>query len=241
MDKIVETSRERFWYRNAWERDMWVREQARRLPPQSRVLDAGAGACKYRPLFAHCVYKSQDFCQYKGQLVEYSQPVDYVGEITSIPIESGTLDAILCTEVLEHVPDPMAVLKEFHRLLKPGGRVFLTAPQVSNLHMEPYHFYTGFTHYWYRHWLSNYGFQIETVDYQGGPVQTWLTQWNFFYDNLRILERKSGIGGRLSCLLARAVMKIPLHYLLPWALRRFEPRLDRERNCVGLMVAAVKK
>ena len=148
MDKLVTTSREQFWCPDAWHRDQWIKAQAEQLPAGSHVLDAGAGASKYRPLFSHCRYQTQDFCQYQGPLVKYLQPVDYVCDITAIPLPDASLDAILCTEVLEHVLDPMAVIKEFSRLLKPGGKLWLTAPHGIYIHMEPYHFYNGLTEYW---------------------------------------------------------------------------------------------
>ena len=66
----------------------------------------GAGASKYRPYFSHCRYETQDFCQYQGDLVKYLEPIYYVCEITTIPLPAQSLDAILCTEVIEHVIDP---------------------------------------------------------------------------------------------------------------------------------------
>src|SRR5271170_4611715 len=158
MDRLATSKRDFRWNFEAYTRDAWVKEQAAILPKHSWVLDAGAGASKYRPYFAHCRYETQDFCQYQGSLVKYVDPIKYVCDITNIPLPSQSLDAIFCTEVIEHVVDPMAMLKEFARLLKPGGRLFLTSPLLSSLHMEPYHFYGGFTHYWYRHWLPHYGF-----------------------------------------------------------------------------------
>src|SRR4051794_12851701 len=118
MDKLVQTRRERFWNAEAWIRDEWVQQQAKSLARDSCVLDAGAGACKYRPFFSHCNYKTQDFCQYQGPLVKYIQPIDLVCDITAMPLPPESLDAILCTEVLEHVVAPMAVLAEFSRLTK---------------------------------------------------------------------------------------------------------------------------
>src|SRR5438093_12107329 len=116
MDKLVATRRERFWNAEAHIRDQWVKAQAALIAPGSRVPDAGAGASKYRPFFAHCRYETQDFCQYKGPLVKYLQPIDYVCDIAAVPLPEASLDAILCTEVLEHVTDPMRVLAEFSRL-----------------------------------------------------------------------------------------------------------------------------
>ena len=62
--------------------------------------------------------------------------LDIVGDITSIPEPDASFDAILCVEVLEHVPDPLAALRELGRLLKPNGQLILTAPFCSSRFRE---------------------------------------------------------------------------------------------------------
>jgi glycosyltransferase involved in cell wall biosynthesis/2-polyprenyl-3-methyl-5-hydroxy-6-metoxy-1,4-benzoquinol methylase len=56
-------------------------------------------------------------------------------EKSALPFSKGQFDAILFTEVLEHIAitDPGAILKEFHRVLKPGGLVFFSTPNVCNI------------------------------------------------------------------------------------------------------------
>jgi SAM-dependent methyltransferase len=240
MDKLVETRKERFWNPEAWQRDEWIKAEAAKFHPGSHVLDAGAGACKYRPFFSHCCYETQDFCQYKGELVKYLQPIDYVGEITRIPLPDCSLDGILCTEVFEHVVDPMAVLAEFSRLLKPGGKLLLTAPHGTILHMAPYHFYGGFTHFWYRHWLPFYGFAVDSITPQGGPGSAAAFYLNAFYSSWRAREHDLTVPMRLLSLVARMLVKIPIHYLAPWGLPQFDPYLDSNQICVGFMVAATR-
>jgi SAM-dependent methyltransferase len=89
--------------------------------------------------------------------------IDLVSDITEIPAPDASFDVILCSEVLEHVPEPTHALDEFTRLLKPGGVLILTAPFASNVHMAPYHFCSGFSKYWYEHHLPLRGFVIETL------------------------------------------------------------------------------
>jgi ubiquinone/menaquinone biosynthesis C-methylase UbiE len=93
--------------------------------------------------------------------------IDLVSDITTIPSPDASFDAILCSEVLEHVPEPTLALDEFTRLLKPGGVMILTAPFGSNVHMAPYHYCSGFTKYWYEHHLAQRGFRIETLTANG--------------------------------------------------------------------------
>jgi len=82
------------------------------------VLDAGAGAAPFRGLFAHVTYETADF----GQVHKNHARFDYLCDLTAIPVPDATYDLVLCTQVLEHVPDPVAVLREFNRVLKPRGQ-----------------------------------------------------------------------------------------------------------------------
>ena len=70
--------------------------------------------------------------------------------------------------MLEHHPEPIKVVKELARILKPGGILLLTAPLGSGIHQEPFHFYGGYTPYWYKKFLSEAGFgQITIVANEG--------------------------------------------------------------------------
>jgi len=155
-------------------RQAWLEQVLSSLPQDSRLLDAGAGELKNRRYCAHLDYISQDFCQYHsaggGHLDEGLQTKGWdtsriylVSDITEIPAPDESFDAILCSEVLEHVPEPTHALDEFARLLKPGGTLILTAPFGSNVHMAPYHYCSGFSKYWYEHHLALRGFQVREL------------------------------------------------------------------------------
>ena len=79
---------------NTHRRDAMVAQFAASLPAGTRVLDIGAGPCRYRPLFAHCSYHAQDFARYEGDGFKYGE-LDYVCDITSIPAPDSSFDAIL--------------------------------------------------------------------------------------------------------------------------------------------------
>ncbi len=156
---------------NQLERDRWVAEQAGKIPAGARVLDVGAGTCPYRRLFAHCDYRTHDFMKYGGVKLggtaEYGA-IDYVSEIDAIPVPDEAFDAVLCTEVIEHVPEPIRALNELARILKPGGTLLLTAPLGSGLHQLPYHFYGGFTPEWYRCFGPRTGLEVVELRPNGG-------------------------------------------------------------------------
>lgn len=158
---------------NEANRQAWLAKTLGALPAGARLLDAGAGELKNRVHCQHLEYRSQDFCQYKGGGSGLSSKhwdtsqIDIVCDITSIPEPDASFDAILCSEVLEHVPEPTHALDEFQRLLKPGGQLILTAPFGSNVHMAPYHFCSGFSRYWYEHHLPQRGFIITELTANG--------------------------------------------------------------------------
>lgn len=157
-----------FGRRNDRQRVAWVAREIAKLPAGWRVIDIGAGELRFKPYCSHLRYVAQDFGRYDGkgdglglQMGRFDQSgIDIVSDLTAIPEPDGSFDAALCTEVLEHVPDPLAAVREMARLLRPGGRLILTAPFISFTHFSPYHFHTGFSRYWHEHWLPRYGFRI---------------------------------------------------------------------------------
>lgn len=152
-----------------YEHTKWLTNQAQQLPRGSKVLDVGAGTCRFRNLFSHCDYKAHDFAKLEKKVMgtEYGQ-LDYISDILDIPVDASSFDVILCTQVLEHVPEPIRVIKEFARILTPGGILLLTSPQRSGLHQAPYHFYGGYTIYWYKKFLPDAGFDIVSIEPNGG-------------------------------------------------------------------------
>ncbi len=151
-----------------YERDQWVAKEAKQVPKGSRVLDVGAGNCRYRLLFSHCIYKTHDFAKLSEELTGGYGKLDYISDICSIPVEDKSFDVILCTEVLEHVPEPIRAIQEMSRILKLNGTLLLTAPQRSGLHQGPYHFYGGYTPFWYRFFLTKYNLKIISLEANGG-------------------------------------------------------------------------
>jgi ubiquinone/menaquinone biosynthesis C-methylase UbiE len=180
-------------------RQAWIKKTLASLPAKARLLDAGAGELANRKHCAHLDYVSQDFCQYKG-LDEgavkaglqgptwNTSKIDLVSDITAIPAPDASFDAILCSEVLEHVPEPTLALDEFARLLKPGGKLIITAPFASLVHMAPYHFCSGFSRYWYEHHLPPRGFHIVELT----PNGDWFAYTEQELRRLGGLERQRG-------------------------------------------------
>ena len=154
---------------------MWLAKTLAAVPAGLRILDAGAGELRNKPLCAHLDYVSQDACQYEGTGDDQglqtgtwdTSLIDLVCDIVDIPEPATSFDVILCSEVLEHLPDAIRVLDEFRRLLKPGGQLILTAPFASFVHFSPYHYATGFSRYWYEYHLPIRNFEIQELTPNG--------------------------------------------------------------------------
>jgi len=153
----------------------WVKKTLESLPSGNRILDAGAGEQQYKKYCTHLNYVSQDFAQYNPKQLsqglqmpswDYGK-LDIISDISSIPEKDASFDAILCTEVFEHIPTPILAIKEFSRLLKKNGVLIITAPFCSMTHFAPHHYYSGFNKYFYEKHLVENGFEITSISQNG--------------------------------------------------------------------------
>ena len=124
---------------------------ARHAVPNEQILDAGCGTgLNLRNLPAGSV--GIDINPRNIALLKERLPHHQVleGDIEALPFADGTFGTVLCTEVLEHVPDPAAALREFRRVVKPGGVLIGSVPARSLIwrlrflsstcpHSEPFH------------------------------------------------------------------------------------------------------
>lgn len=175
-------SRLRRLFDNEALRQAWVRARLAELPAGALLLDAGCGSQQYRDACAHLRYEAQDFGQVgldaKDSFAARSEtytygPLDYTGDIWAIPVEDARFDAVLCTEVFEHIPYPARTLQELSRITKPGGTLILTLPANSLRHMDPYFFYPGFSDRWLQRHLPEAGFDLVSLEAVGN-YHSWL-------------------------------------------------------------------
>lgn len=124
------------------------------------LLDLGCGsrpyAYLYKPHFKKCI---------GADLAEGPFPkkeVDIHCEATAVPLPDGTVDFILCTEVLHDIREPELFFREVFRLLKPGGQLFLTSPFLVPIVDGTYDHYR-YTEHGLRHHLLKGGFSVKSI------------------------------------------------------------------------------
>jgi len=106
-----------------------------------KILDVGCGDSPYR----HLLVSKQ--AQYVGIDIVNAKNFDYSGDTIihfngeDIPFPDESFDALLCTEVLEHVANFSRLVSEMHRVLKHGGRGVITVPWSARYHYIPYDFF----------------------------------------------------------------------------------------------------
>jgi SAM-dependent methyltransferase len=147
-----------------WAVTAFMREVAQQIPPENLVLDAGAGDSRYRSLFEGRHYIGVDAALGKG--LQYGG-LDVLSDLAALPFPEKTFDAVLCMNVLEHVLQPDACLREIYRVLKPRGVVYLLVPLFAREHQAPHDYYR-YTSYGINYLLKRIGFAVDYVRPVGG-------------------------------------------------------------------------
>ena len=137
------------------------------------VLDAGAGECQYKPYFGHTRYVGLDLAV--GDVAwDYSQ-LDTLGDLRFLPFPDNGFDAAVCIQTLEHVNEPLRVIQEIGRVLKPNGRFYLSAPMSWHQHQKP-HDYFRYTSFGFRYLLEQSGMRVVEMRPMGGYF--WFLSFN---------------------------------------------------------------
>jgi SAM-dependent methyltransferase len=129
----------------------------------ARLVDVGCGDAPYRHVLAHDWYLGLD------RRPRGAGATLVTADAASLPVAGGTADGVLCTEVIEHVPDERALAAELARVAAPGATLVLSAPFVHGLHEQPYDF-RRLTSIGLVRTLEPAGWDVEVVAAIGGPV-----------------------------------------------------------------------
>jgi SAM-dependent methyltransferase len=196
-----------------------------------RVLDVGCGTSPYRDYLPAGV-------DYVGVDRAVAGPaVRARADMAALPFLAASFDGALCTEVLEQSPRPWAIVAELARVLRPGGRLYLTAPFDWHFVDEPYDYFR-FTTHGLRALVEDAGFRVEAVEPVGGLFTALAGKLveEVVQDLWLPTARAAGIkrGAYLVAALASLPWNLASSALLPW--------LDRlsARNPFAIATRAVR-
>lgn len=154
-----------------------LRRTACHLKP-GRLLDVGCGIKPYESILRppDSEYVGIDYPVTAETQGRPWTKADVFADCVDMPFKDGEFDSVICTQVLEHVSEPKALLQEIGRVLKPGGVLLISVPMSWPHHEEPHDFYR-YTRYGLEHLLQETGFAMELCDQRGGLVATVIQLW----------------------------------------------------------------
>jgi ubiquinone/menaquinone biosynthesis C-methylase UbiE len=144
---------------------------------KGKLLDIGCGEQPMLPLFANRV---RAICGIDHpQTLHRNKRIDVFGSALCLPFRSGSFDTAVCFQVLEHVPEPLELLREARRVLKPGSHLILTAPHIWNVHEAPRDYFR-YTMYGLQHLFERAGFEVVEVRPMAGYFVTAAARFCYF-------------------------------------------------------------
>jgi SAM-dependent methyltransferase len=197
-----------------------------------RLLDAGSGHLPEQVMRAELLatgatLRTNDFSAGPG--------VDDVMDVSAMTYPDNSFDAIICTQVLEHVQSPPRTVAELARVLAPGGHLFISAPQSAWLHNLPWHYFNP-TRFGIELLLEQNGLTVVSRKAQGGHFSLLATNLHY---TVTMLQRSKlpGLVRKPAVLVSRLVFGLALKVFLLW-LDRFD---TDQRNTLGWCFHARKK
>lgn len=144
---------------------------------RGRVLDIGCGEQPFRKIFQGRVDRIIGLDQL--HTLHPNESIEVFGTALSLPFRDACFDSAISFQVLEHVPEPLDLLKEARRVLRPGSHLILTAPHIWNVHEAP-HDYFRFTQFGLEHLFKKAGFEVVEVRPMAGYFVTAAARFCYF-------------------------------------------------------------
>jgi|SRR5215472_16690541 len=205
--------------------DLHVRSAMEEGTLQGLVLNVGGGTKTYRQDCVRIDGNRMLVTDWPGS--QTRNDVDVFSDAHELPFDSGVFDCVLCTEVLEHLADPARALSEIHRVLRNGGRAFLTTPFQYQAHQRPFDFFR-FTYDGLRLLMSGAGFHDVTIQRRGEALAVALNALKVFAVRVK------------APLVLRALRLAERLYLRWYGGRSLEVPLEADPMALGYTIVAWK-
>lgn len=137
------------------------------------ILDFGCGNSPYRHLFSFDKYIQADIIQNETNTVEL-----LIDNSMGVPLQlkDESVDLIICTDVLEHSGNFDNIVKDFYRILKPDGQLFISLPFLYREHEMPYDLYR-YTSSFIRNKMGDFNFSVDEIKKIGGTYYVLYSLW----------------------------------------------------------------
>jgi SAM-dependent methyltransferase len=157
------------------------RDVTRHFDRSARMLDVGCGSA----------WLAEHFDDYTGvdgspeavaAAAERGRHVLLATVAEPLPFADASFDGVVMKDLLEHVEDPVRVVRETRRVLRPGGRVFASSPDAQRWVWDDYTHRRPFTRKAFRLLFADQGFEVEKVGYESVmPGSSIVSRWGGRY------------------------------------------------------------
>lgn len=143
----------------------YFRDITRHFPADTHLLDIGSGTGWLGDHFPN--YTGLDAApEAVARAAEKGRNVQFGDLAEPLPFEDGSFENAVVKDVLEHVPDPVATVREVYRVLKPGGLVFASSPDAQRWVWNDYTHRRPFTRRAFRLLFTDHGFTVVKLGYE---------------------------------------------------------------------------
>jgi SAM-dependent methyltransferase len=164
LKMMLDVDEQHWWYRGR-RRVIRAELDRLRLPADARILDAGCGSG--RTLEDLAAYGQVSGLELNPDAAEVARGRGcgevQIGRLEQLPWTDDSFHLITCLDVIEHVPDDRAALRELRRVTKPGGWLVATVPAYQALwssHDEANHHYRRYERTTFRAAVEDAGWQL---------------------------------------------------------------------------------
>ena len=147
------------------ERPGYWRDVTRHFDPETRLLDVGCGSAWLADHFSD--YTGVDGSPEAVEAAARRGRTVLLADVEEpLPFEDGAFGGAVLKDLLEHVRDPVAVVREVRRVVAPGGRVFASSPDAQRWVWDDYTHRRPFTRKAFRLLFADAGYRVERVGYE---------------------------------------------------------------------------